>query len=371
MVSMDVSIVKCNSYNQEEVDLAVKKSLDMIGFEFEKDIKVLLKPNLIGPFAPEDAATTHPSVLIALCKILKEKNAKVYVGDSPGHPDVKKVLKISGVEDVAKMYGAELLNFSALNSSIRLENEQNTVLKTVELPRVVKEVDLIINLPKLKTHIFMKYTGAVKNLYGFVIGGRKNYYHMLTGTEKKFAEMLLDLHSFVKPQLTIMDAVIGMEGAGPTAGKPKRTGLVLASKDCTSLDIVASEIIGYRPEDIATIVEARKRGFNEPVNKIGFTDAQVVYKKPFRMHLKILPKFIRDVVFKPDMSINAKKCEKCLACYKQCPTKAITSKNGCLKIDLKKCIRCYYCHEICPVHAVGIKPSLILTYGRKLLKIVQ
>lgn len=371
MVKMDVSIIKCDSYNQEEVDLAIRKSLNLIGFEFKKGMKVLLKPNLIGPFFPEDAATTHPTILIALCKILKEKNAKVYIGDSSGHPDIKKVLKISGIEDVARMYCAELLNFNSLDSSIRLENKQNSILKEVDLPKIIKEVDLIINLPKLKTHILMKYTGAVKNLYGFIIGGKKNYYHMLTITEKRFAEMLLDLHSFIKPQLTIMDAVIGMEGAGPTAGKPKHTGLILASEDCTSLDIVASEIIGYQPKDIATIVEAKKRGFNESVNKIGLTDVKVIYKKPFRMHLKILPRCIRDVVFKPNMIIDNQKCKRCQACYKQCPAKAIILKNDCFKIDLKKCIRCYYCHEICPVHAVEIKPSLILVYGRKLLKIVQ
>lgn len=365
---MKVAIVKCESYEQEKVDKAVKEALNLIGFKFKKGIKVLLKPNLIAPFKPERAATTHPSILIALCKILKKKNAKIYIGDSPGWPNVKAVMDTSGMSRVAEEYGAELLNFNS-SKKIDLMNEQNKWLKKVTLPKIIKDVDVIINLPKLKTHTFTRYTGAVKNLYGFIAGGKKGYYHLITGTEKRFAEMLLDLHSFVKPRLTIMDAVIGMEGNGPTAGRPKQTGLILASEDCTALDIVASEIIGYKQDDILTITGAKERGFNEKIEKAGLPDIKILYKKPFRLHQRILPKFITDLVYKDRIMINDQKCKKCLVCYNQCPAKAIELKKGVLKINEKKCIRCYCCHELCPEQAVRIKISLFLVYGRKLLKI--
>lgn len=365
---MKVSIVKCESYEQRDVDEAVKEALSLIGFKFRKGVKVLLKPNLIAPFKPERAVTTHPSILIALCTILKKKDAKIYIGDSPGWPDVKKVLEVSGMKRVAEECDAELVNFNSLKR-IKFVNEQNKMLKRVSLPRIVDDVDVIINLPKLKTHTFTKYTGAVKNLYGFVIGGKKSYYHFMTRTEKRFAEMLLDLHGFVKPQLTIMDAVIGMEGNGPTAGRPKQTWLILASRDCTALDIVASEIIGYKQDDILTITGAKERGFNEKIEKVGLPDVKVLYKKPFRLHQKILPRFITDLVYKNRIRINDQKCKKCLICYNQCPAKAIELKKGVLKINEKKCIRCYCCHELCPEHAVKIKISLFLVYGRKLLRI--
>jgi len=366
---MKVSIVGCESYEQEEVDCAVREAIRMIRFKFKKGAKVLLKPNLLAPFSPEKAVTTHPAILIALCKILKEEGAKVFIGDSPGYPSAKKTLRVCGMEKVAEQYGANILDFNRL-TLIELENDKNAILKKVRLPDILKKADLIINLPKLKTHGFMKYTGAVKNLYGFIPGGKKGYYHLITGTEKRFASMLIDLHGFVKPQLTIMDAVVGMEGNGPTAGNPKETGLILASRDCTALDIVASEIIGYKTEEITTITEARARGLNTKTEKIGLTDAKVFYKKPFRMHQKILPKFVLNLVYKDRISINNQKCEKCLICYKQCPAKAIELKNDALKINEKECIKCYCCHELCPEQAVVIKKSKVLTYGRRLLRII-
>lgn len=367
---MKVSIVKCEDYEQKKVDKAVKESLSLINFKFKKGMKVLLKPNLIAPFKPERAATTHPSILIALCKLLKKENAKTFIGDSPGDPRTKRTFEVCGMEDAAKKGGAELLNFNPLKS-IKFENMNNQILKEVNLPDIINEMDLIINLPKLKTHAFMKYTGAVKNLYGFITGGKKGYYHLITGTEKRFAEMLVDLHSFVKPQLTVMDAVIGMDGNGPTAGKPKQTGLILASEDCTALDIVASEIIGYEPEEVLTIVEAKLRGFKEKIEKVGISDIKVGYKKPFRLHQRILPRFIIDLVYKNKIIINNQKCKKCLICYKQCPAKAIELEKDILKINPKKCIKCYCCHELCPVGAVEVKNSFFLICGRKLLRIIS
>lgn len=366
---MKVSIVRCEDYGQKKVDKAVEESLNLINFKFKKGMKVLLKPNLILPSKPEEGMTTHPAILIALCNILKKENAKVFIGDSPGHPSIKMTFRTCGMDDVAKRCGAELLNFNSL-SLIKFENKNNKVLKEVNLPGIINEFDLIINLPKLKTHIFMKYTGAVKNLYGFVTGGRKGYYHLVTRTEKRFAEMLLDLYSFVRPQLTVMDAVIGMEGNGPTAGTPKQTGLILASEDCTALDIVASRIIGYKPEEILTIVEAKKRGFDQTVEKVGISNIEVWYKKPFILHQKLLPKFITDFVYKDKIWINNKKCKKCLICYKRCPAKAIEFKKNVLKINPKKCIKCYCCHELCPVHAVEVKKSMIVIYGRKLIHMI-
>jgi uncharacterized protein (DUF362 family)/Pyruvate/2-oxoacid:ferredoxin oxidoreductase delta subunit len=365
---MKVAIVKCESYEQEKVDKAVKEALNLLGFEFKKEVKVLLKPNLIAPFKPERAVTTHPSILVALCKILNKKNAKIYIGDSPGWPNIKSVMNTSGMKHVAEEYGAELLDFNS-SKKIELLNERNKWLKKVALPEIVKDVDVVINLPKLKTHTFTKYTGAVKNLYGFIIGGKKSYYHLITGTEKKFSEMLMDLHSFIKPQLTLMDAVTGMEGNGPAAGSPKQTGLILASEDCTALDIVASEIIGYKQDDILTIKVAKERGFNEKIEKAGLSDIKVLYKKPFRLHQRILPRFITDLVYKTKIRVNNQRCKKCLVCYNQCPAKAIELKKGVLKINEKKCIQCYCCHELCPEHAVEVKSSAIAHYGRKLLRL--
>ncbi|MCG2717228.1 MAG: DUF362 domain-containing protein, partial [Nanoarchaeota archaeon] len=206
---MKVSVVKCNDYEQKNVDDSIKEALNLINFKFKEGIKVLLKPNLIGAFKAEYAVTTHPSIIIALCKILKEKNTEIYLGDSQGIPNIKKVFEITGMEEVAKKYNIKLVNFNS-SKTIKLKREQNKILKESSFPDIIEKVDLIINLPKLKTHVFTQYTGAIKNLYGFIIGGKKSHYHLVNKTEKKFSEMLIDIHDLIKPQLTITDAVIGM-----------------------------------------------------------------------------------------------------------------------------------------------------------------
>ena len=351
---MKVSIVRCESYEQEKVDRAVKEALDLIDFKFKKGIKVLLKPNVLYAATPEKAVTTHPSILIALCKLLKD--CKIYIGDSPGFANRDKAFKVSGMLDVVKDCKSNFVNFNTTKLMI-FKNGKNVFLKEVYLPKLIKEVDLIINLPKLKTHGLMKYTGAIKNLYGFIPGGKKAYYHLMADSEEKFGQLLVELYQYVKPELTIMDAVVGMEGFGPSAGQPKQTGLIIASKNCLSLDIVASEIIGFKPEYILTSKIAIEKGLYKSVEKVGLKDVHVEYKKARPLERK-LPNFIKKWIYKNRVRIDNKKCEKCYVCYAHCPPKAI-KKGENLIVDNKKCIQCFCCHELCPHNAIKIDSFLL------------
>lgn len=350
---MKVSIVKCESYKQEEVDGAVKDSLRLIGFKFRKGMKVLLKPNVLYAASPEKAVTTHPSILIALCKLLKD--CEVYIGDSPGYANKDEAFKVSGILDVAERFKANFSNFNTTKLTV-FKNEENVFLKEVHLPKLIKEIDLIINLPKLKTHGLMKYTGAIKNLYGFIPGGKKAYYHLMADSEEKFGQLLVELYRYIKPKLTIMDAVVGMEGFGPSEGNPKQTGLILASKDCLSLDLVASEIIGFKSKDILTSKIAIEKGLYKGVEKVGLEDAHVEYKKAMPLQKK-LPKFIKKLIYESRIRIDSKKCKKCYICYTHCPSKAI-KKDKELIIDDKKCIQCFCCQELCPHKAIKMSNSL-------------
>jgi len=360
---MKVSIVKCSSYEQYKVDKSLKESLDLIGFDIKKYKKVLLKPNLLMAAKPDKAITTHPSILIALLKILKD--SKVYIGDSPGSPNYDDILRRTGMKKIAEEYDAEIINFS-IQGMIRFENQNNQFLKKIELPKIIEDVDLIINLPKMKTHVLTRYTGAVKNLFGFIAGGKKGKFHVDFKKEEDFSQMLVELHDFIKPKLNIMDGVIGMEGYGPSGGKPKNTGLILASENAIALDKTANDIMCYKDGSVTTTRIALEKKPLE-IEKVGLADVKVFYKKPMRNLNNIVALFASGI-FKIKVNIT-KDCKRCLECYKKCPVKAIKKTKPLLKINQKECIQCLCCHEICPYKAVRIEHNFIFRIAKAVKKL--
>ena len=357
-----VSIVKCNSYDKEEVFNSVKLAVEKLGFRIKEGSTVLLKPNILAKATPEQAVTTHPSIIEAVCKLLKEKECKVIIGESSGFTGgTKKAFEVSGIKQAAENCKVELINLES-SSLKEIENKEGKVLKKLYLPEILFKVDMIINLPKLKTHSFMLYTGAVKNLFGFIPGGRKQMYHLIAPSKKRFAELLVDIYQIIKPQFTIMDGVTGIEGNGPgVSGTPIKTGIILASESCPALDMVASDIIGYEPSEIPTNKECIERGLIEKGS------AQVVgelikvnYKKPLSKASKV-PKLLSNWMFKQAIDypvINKDLCKKCNICVNSCPPKALTM-EGYPTLERSKCINCYCCHELCPHKAITLEKSAV------------
>jgi len=347
-----VAIVKCKTYKQSKVDNAIKKVLKLSNIELPNRKKVLIKPNIVVCNAKSPKAVlTNPSIVEAICKILKKNNCKIYIGES-SFMDTDIAFKKSGIEKVVKKYG-KLVIFEQ-DKLVKIKDTKAKVLKNFYLSKILKSVDLIINLPKLKTHQLTKYTGAIKNLYGCIPGGMKQKFHKKAQNEKKFSNLLVDIYQNVKPGVNIMDGIIGMEGKGPTSGKPKKAGYILASKNAVSLDVVSSKLIGYKPKKILVIKEAVKR-------KLGsFKFVLVGIKKLPNLHFekpvvyeKISKKILRKFKQSP-IVVNEKRCIKCGLCAKKCPAKAIKL-NPYPEIDKKKCIRCFCCMEICPKDALSLK----------------
>ncbi len=371
---MKVSIVECNSYDQELVDSAIEKSLKNINFDIKEKSKVLIKPNILGQNRPEQCITTHPAIAKGILRILKDKRCDVTLVESSGfYQDggTLKAFKVSGLEDAAKQYGAKIVNLESV-PIIRIDDKNARYYKNLELPKIIFEADLIINLPKLKTHTLMRYTGAVKNLFGMIPGGRKQKLHAFAKNETDFGELLVDIYQNVKPQLNIMDAVMGLEGNGPgAAGKPKHTGLIIASENSAELDIVASEIIGFDPMEIKTNKFAIQRGLasQEKIKIIGIKP-KIKYKKPINA-AKFASPIVAIFMSHANMSpyVLKKQCKKCGRCKKVCPMDAITL-NPYPSIDYKKCISCYCCHENCPFDAMELKGSLIFDIGRKIKNLI-
>ncbi len=366
-----VAITQCSSYEQDAVLAAVQTALELAGLLdiFKSYRKVLLKPNLLSSRSPEDAVTTHPSVVEAVGTVASQFSSEVLVGDSPpfaGENPVKyaALLQNTGTLDVASRLGAKVVRFE--EQVLQVANPSGRLYRSFEIAAAVREADVVVNIAKLKNHALTKVTGAVKNLFGCVPGIRKGLFHVRAADDRQvFAQMLVDLASSIPNAIHVMDAVIGMEGEGPSAGKPRQVGVILASADPVALDAVASAIVGYEPMSVDTTrlgdeqglgcgrldsIEIRGTQINEVVvdgwlPSSGTNDWKRI-PSPLRRLLKrqllAVPAFRKD------------RCTGCGDCVRICAANALTAGKP-PKLDLAKCIRCYCCHEVCSSFAVELR----------------
>lgn len=302
-MSYIVSLEKCNSYNQDEVDKSIRKLVDNLGAIknfIKKGQKVLIKPNLVKGIASEACATTHPAIIGAVIKFLKKQNCDIYVGDNPFADDTIEAMKICGLYDVCKKYNAKIAIF---DRKINHQNKNALVVKEFHLTHYFNDVDAIINIPKLKTHSQLYFTGAVKNLYSMMPGPRRGFYHLKYSNMEYFANMLLDLYALLRKKvvLNIMDGVYGMEGNGPCSGNPKFAGLLAASTDAVGLDFVTCNLIGLEVENLSTVYYAKKRKdylFDPKSIKIFGEKISNIKIEPFveaEYHtLNMMPKFVNN-----------------------------------------------------------------------------
>ena len=366
-----VAVERCASYEESAVESSVSKALtDLGGMEkfVKKGDRVLLKINLLSASDPDKAITTHPSVVKALAKEVQAAGGIAIIADSPGGPFTSRMLesayKKSGMTAVAEQTGATL-NYNT--GSKKASYPEAKLAKRLDVISLLDEVDVVISVPKLKTHMLTKFTGATKILFGVVPGITKPAYHLKFAEIDRFCDMLLDVLGYVKPSLSIMDGVVGIEGDGPGAGgTPKNAGLILASEDSIALDVVAISIIGMDLEDVPILKRAKERGLTSgdlsDINIVGekVDDVKVKFKQPAAgggMMNKLLSyKPFRGLLLwatVPYPSAN-KNCIKCGICRQNCPADAITITDK-AHMNLSKCIRCYCCHELCPHKAVDLK----------------
>ncbi len=261
-----VSIIKCPDYETKHVEEAILNALELAELtnKFAPNASVLLKPNLLSARAPEEAVTTHPSIVAAVGKIAKSRNCNVSIGDSPPTmgEDARfydKLITRTGIKSVADSLGIPVLRFE--ESIKEIQNPSSRYFRTFTVAKAIIDADIVVNVPKFKTHSLTGITGAVKNMFGAVPGIRKGLFHAQAGDNREvFNQMLVDLYAVVKPAINIMDAVLAMEGAGPNSGSPRKLGIILASSDAVALDAVISIIAGYDPLDIGTTRLAAEQG---------------------------------------------------------------------------------------------------------------
>ena len=370
MVTQDtkVAIIKCNDYEEKKVEQAIRKAIESIGglsSIIRPNDRVLLKVNLIAPMNPEKAATTHPAIVKAMIKIVREYEGIPFVADSPGFLHVvgsDSAIEKSGIKEIADSLGVEALQFEYVERSfVQIDNPDCVQLKSMFVARLALEADVIISLPKLKCHGFTLYTGAVKNMFGVVPTKTRKIAHLLSSQEK-FGNALVDVYSNAKPKLAVMDAILGMEGDGPTHGDPRQAGLILASFDSVALDSIASKIIGYNPMDISTTKLASERGLGTgDLSKIeilgeDINNVLVDFRKSSGRQANIPPFILRFLskIMTVNLKLIKEKCEMCNICAESCPVNAITL-NPYPTFNRKTCIQCFCCNEMCPEGAIVIE----------------
>jgi uncharacterized protein (DUF362 family)/Pyruvate/2-oxoacid:ferredoxin oxidoreductase delta subunit len=328
--------------------------------------RALLKPNLLMPIRPERAITTHPAVIEAMVELVQGAGGAAIIFDCGPVPTglvARRAYRDTGARAVAERTGATL-HWDI--TAVQVPAPGGVLLKRLDLVKISQEVDVIISLPKLKTHNLTAITGAIKNLFGLVPGMIKPAYHAKLPDVDKFCDMLLDVAACVRPALTVVDGVVGLEGNGPsTGGVPRQIGALLAGVDAVALDAVICQIVGLDPGDLALFRAAERRGLwpvditvaGTPVAEITVPDFDLPETARPVAGSSWLSSFVsrRTRLLVPFPVPKEGRCTACRTCERVCPVQAIRIVEKLAVVDHDACIRCYCCHEMCPEAAIDLE----------------
>ncbi|MHA1283714.1 MAG: DUF362 domain-containing protein [Promethearchaeota archaeon] len=376
MTSNQIAIQKIVN---DDVESSVFQALELINAAnlFKKpNLKILIKPNILLGKEPERAATTHPEVLKAVIKWLKQFNPKrIIVAESSGtfkRGATLEAFEKSGIKDVCEKFDVEWVPFEKTErKTYKVPNP--LVLNEITASTLLDEVDIIINLPKIKTHGQCLLTCCIKNMFGTLILGNKARIHAQFPKKEIFNAALADIYSVSNPQLTIVDGYLCQEGNGPSAGDVIKLDIIIAGYDPVALDTTICRIIDFNPDDVYYIKKLQEKGFGsaefeilgEPIENIKRT-----FKKPKSHPVSVplprfLAKYVGNVIFRSSIKFDKSKCQLCGTCWKNCPVQAIMPPKkrqkgiDIPKWDKNKCITCYCCAELCPYEAVDFKINIL------------
>jgi len=374
----EVASVKADKYEYPIIRQAVDRLFSLLDFDklIQPGMKVVLKPNLLMKCTPDQAVTTHPSLVSAVAeKVLELGAGSVLVAESSGGPYTK--ASLNAIYNASGMAEAGKAHSFSLNQDFSYKEvpwPKGETCRAFNIITPLVDADLIISLPKLKTHGMTGLSGAVKNMFGSVPGLQKPELHYRYPEQNDFTNMLIDLWECVHPAITIVDAVDSMEGNGPSGGSPRHTGRLFASRNPYTLDLALAYFIDMPVSQVPVLKNAIRRGLCPAEfsgNLVSGDALQPVtgFKKPKKKNLDfvdILPGFLQkpckavmEKVLLPKPVIQEKDCIGCGKCAESCPQKIIRIQERKARIqNRKQCIHCYCCHEMCPQKAIDLRRFL-------------
>ena len=367
-----VALKACADYNEQAVQAAVDDLFALCG-GVETIIKpgqrVLIKINLLMKRTPDQATTTHPAVAKAVVRAVQRAGATAILADSPGGPytrgHLRGIYEACGINAAAQETGCILNDdFSVTTRYLKT----GKAARHLDLIGVLDHVDAVITVGKLKTHGLTTMTGCVKNLYGTIPGTTKVEYHARYQDVALFSDMLLDICEAVKPCFAILDAIVGMEGEGPSGGRPRAIGALIGGMNPHAVDAVGARLIGLAPRQVTTLEAAVRRNLLpdyeiagdalEPMIIRDFDIPMGLRRGSWVRMMNRLPQALR-----PRPVFAHRKCDGCGTCVRACPARAIAM-DGARRpyVDDKKCIRCYCCQELCPKTDVEVRRNPIFAW---------
>jgi len=358
--------------NEGSVAAEVSRILDDLGFD-PRGRRVLVKPNMVGPFRPERHATTSPEVVAAVVRALRERGAaEIIVGDNPGRESYGAVMHAARVTGILEASDGCFRNIS---SPVETIEGASPFAPKISVSRAVLSADLVVSLPKFKTHLLTVLTGAVKNSFGYVVGGGKALIHRLSGSVEHFSEALVDIYAIRPPDLVITDGIVAMQGDGPTGSDLVRLECLIASTDGVAADAAMARLMGLDPAEVAHLRIAAERGLG--VISLGEAEAEgdlspvEGFRLPctwgkrrwfsYLIHNVLFGRIVAGAKFRVTDA-----CTGCGTCAEACPAGAIRlegeGRNARPVFDYDRCIRCYCCHELCPSSAIELRSPI---FGRR------
>ncbi len=378
-----VVIVKVDDYNAENIRQALEKIIILLDlYTIFKNKSIFLKPNAL---APTKNAFTPPEILVELIKLIKQDTKKILIGDSTMTKTLTDItMKRAKYIEKCEAVGGKVVNFfESKREKITLKNPEYEAEENIYLPKEICDSDIVINIPKLKTHNGFVYTGAIKNLFGLL--GNKMLMHMTHDKKREFQKMLADIYFAVEETnksvfpkvLTIMDAVIAMEGKGPRSGNPRKVGLIIAGFNSAAVDIVGYTLMNGNPNHLEAIKSiARRTNLSMDIAKLEILGESNYskfiikdFKKPKTLKTILeeekqprkpnkkpgLYSKIRKKAMSISIRINRKACLLCEQCVQHCPAEAMIRRKERIEINYNKCIECFCCGESCPNDAISTK----------------
>ncbi|HYQ47683.1 MAG TPA: DUF362 domain-containing protein [Thermodesulfovibrionales bacterium] len=363
-------LIRNASYDYEKLRPLVFELLGVLdGGRIGRQSRVLIKPNFLAPAPPDRAMITHPLIVRAVAEYVLEKGGAALVSDSPAMGTFERVMREGGFERELKDVPVVC---RAFGDSVPVD--VGPPFNRIEIAADAMNADVVINLPKLKTHAQMLLTLGVKNMFGCIVGMRKPEWHFRTGIDRdKFAELLVRVCAAVRPSITILDGILAMEGQGPgKGGVPRELNVVLAADTAFAIDAVVCRMLGLTQNDLPTSRVASGLGLVPHDIRIDgdlpdIRDMKLPVMTPLVFGPKGLHGFMRKHLVQRPVC-NTSLCRHCGECWRYCPAKAIVPEQNGPAFDYDKCIRCYCCIEVCPYGALAAKETAAGKVARMMLK---